>query len=370
MPFIPFIAVYHAQAYRLVICGIPMKCQESPRREYGSPLRQSCVPLSVHSLHPNLSYLVSRAFLPPLRRRRRAYRSGDSGVHGLRCDAPTLSSRVRTSPGRSFTEEGGMSRALGPTSHFGTGAPRISLPARFIHSSTSPDRVVLTVLSVWFERVTLRERTPCDTFGWIYTSSIDMRGRLSRYTSCHIPAMWVPHMEPEGISLRPTDEGSSKTFCDLTPTSISASSPAVTTSVMSASKGRNRSKFSATFLPFTYTSAFPATASKWITTLSDAHSEGTLTTVRSQAARRESQLSGYDGKSLWSGPWREYLANEFAFHGEGILIFTGSHSGPGRGMSPSGDGTAPCRDHRPFRQISSRRGFSRRFTNPSEGAKG
>ena len=131
-------AVYQAHAYRLVICGIPIKCQESLFSCRGCPFNNSCVPLNVHSRHPKRSYLISIFFLPSFIFNKSAYKLGCSGVQNRKPSSGTGISIVIF-----FSERASTFIAIlfelstcCPRLHVGTGAVLTSVPARLFHSFT------------------------------------------------------------------------------------------------------------------------------------------------------------------------------------------------------------------------------------------
>ena len=143
-------------------------------------------------------------------------------------------------------------------------------------------RSALAAASPAFATVTSSARTPFETSGRTNTSSTRSFGRATSVTSCQMPMISPPHMEPAGITRRPTPSRSSKSFCPRTPTRSSNVSPGFTRSVTSASNGRNSSKFSAAFFPLTRTTHSPATASNRTAIERPDQSDGTVTERRSQ----------------------------------------------------------------------------------------
>ena len=183
----------------------------------------------------------------------KAYRFGCSGVQYWSVFLPTGTCKVTfcVSLAASETLSGATCNASVPNVQAGTGAELMSVPAQFIHSFTLPCSCMLAFWVVLFFRVTSISNVFLETSGFTYTSSICIWGNANRYTSCQIPLIWYPHMEPPGTIRRPIVELSSNKDWLRTPTSISTVSPGVTLSVMSKLKGRNKSKFSPNFFLLT-----------------------------------------------------------------------------------------------------------------------
>ena len=261
-----------------------MKCHESLRNWIGFPLRRYFPPSIVHSRQPKRSALRSMSAPFAESETTSELRFGVSGVQRRSASAATGISIVTILDDLASTSTLPKSFASfsAPSSHAGTGAERTSVPARLIHSQTFAPRSALAAASPAFATVTSSARTPFETSGRTNTSSTRSFGRDTSVTSCQMPMISPPHMEPAGITRRPTPSRSSKSFCPRTPTRSSNVSPGFTRSVTSASNGRNSSKFSATFLPFTRTTHSPATASKRTAMERPDQSDGTVTERRIQ----------------------------------------------------------------------------------------
>ena len=261
-----------------------MKCHESLRNWIGFPLRRYFPPSIVHSRHPKRSALRSTKRPSSVSETTSELRFGVSGVHSRSVpfttgmdtvmvfdDRAGTSTRPNTLPSRDM-----------PCSQHGTGAERTSVPARLIQSLTVAPSSAPAGASPAFSTVTSSSSVSFETSGLTKTSATRSFGRATSVTSCQIPMISPPHIEPAGITRRPTPSRSSKSFCPRTPTRSSNVSPGFTTSVMSASKGRNSSKLSATFFPFTRTTHSPATASKRTAMERPFQSDGTVTERRIQ----------------------------------------------------------------------------------------
>ena len=214
-------------------------------------------------------------------------RFGVSGVHSRSVPLTTGMDTVMVFDDRAgtSTRPNNLPSRDAPCSQQGTGAERTSVPARLIQSLTVAPSSAPAGASPTFSTVKSSSSVSFETSGLIKTSATRSLGRATSVTSCQMPMISPPHIEPAGMTLRPTPERSSKSFCPRTPTRSSKVSPGFAMSVTSASNGRKRSKFSATFFPLANTTHSPATASKRMDTVRSAlyaHHCGTVTERLSQ----------------------------------------------------------------------------------------